>query len=148
MAGELGASGGVGAREHYRTSGRVLVIDEDLNKRLAPELRHRLRPAHFILEFLPTGSDDDVVLAFVAERFTDAVLVTGDNDMPWEHAGAIEETNATVAIVAPCAPQDPNEDAYEREIVHRWAHRMHEQETGTILRYHLSGPVPWTPKKR
>jgi hypothetical protein len=124
------------------------VFDEDLNKRLATEIKRRLRPARFIREFFPEKTPDPVVLRFVAEKFTDAVLVTGDDSMPWVHATTVAATSATIAVVSPCAPQDPNEDAYEREIVHKWAHRIHEQPSGTVMRYHLTGPVPWKPRKR
>lgn len=133
----------------YRTSSRVLVIDEDLNKRLATELKRRLRPSHHILEFLSEGTGDPDVLRFIAARFDDAVFVTGDNKMPVVHEKVVRETAATLAIVAPClTAQDPNEDAHEREIVHRWAHKIHEQPTGSLKLYSLTGGVQWKPKKR
>lgn len=132
----------------YRTHDRVLLIDADLNKRLAVELRRRGRQAHAISEYLPEGTHDPDILRYVAANFDDAVLITGDDSMPWEHGVVVARTNATLAVIAPGHPQDPNEDSREREIVHRWAHRIQEQATGSVRRYHLTGPVRWTPRRR
>lgn len=132
----------------YGTFGRVLLIDADLNKRLAAELRRRGRQAHAVSEFLPEGTLDPDILRYASATFVDAVLVTGDDAMPWEHGDVVAETKATIAVIAPGHPHDPNEDAREREIVHRWAHRIQDQATGTVRRYHLTGPVRWTPRRR
>jgi predicted nuclease of predicted toxin-antitoxin system len=132
----------------YSAPDRVLVIDEDLNRRLSTELRRRGRVAHGIHELGLRGKLDPFVLADIFSRFADPVLVTGDDHMPDDHAAVLQEWNATVATIQPCDAHDPREDAYEREIVHKWAHVIAEQQTGTIRRYHLSGPVTWTTRKR
>jgi hypothetical protein len=146
VAQELGASGCVGPPELYRTLDRVLLVDEDLGKKIPRDLRDRLRQSHSVLEFLPKGTKDTPLLRFVAETFKDAVIITGDNSMPWDHASDVKATNATLAIIAPCVGQDPHESEYECEVVQRWAHRMHTQATGAVLRYHLNGPTAWKPK--
>jgi hypothetical protein len=132
----------------FSTPDRMLVVDEDLNKRLVTELRHRGRQISGIRELELRGSDDRPLLQKIHSIFHDSVLITGDDHMPDDHAQLIEELGATIATIAPCAPQDPNEDEYEREIVHRWAHAMHVQPTGTQKRYYLNGPRTWTTRKR
>ena len=124
------------------------MIDEDLNKRLVTELNKRGRQTYGIREFGLRGSFDPAVLNEVFSRFENPVLITGDDHMPDHHAVVIDKLDATIAVVAPCAPHDPLEDAYEREVVHKWVHVMHEQERGSIRRYHLRGSVKWTTRKR
>ncbi len=132
----------------YSQPDRILVIDEDLNPRLATELKRRGRPAFGVKELGWRGKIDPYILRALAERFDDPVIVTGDDHMPDHHAEIIEQLLPTIATIAPCEPQDPLEDAYEREIVHKWAHVIHAQEKGTIRRYHLTGGVQWTTRKR
>ena len=126
----------------------MLVVDEDLNKRLVGELRHRGRKTSGVRDLGLRGSDDQPLLRKIHSLFPDPVLITGDDHMPDDHAQLIEELGATIATIAPCAPQDPKEDQYEREIVHRWAHVMHTQPKGTRERYSLNGHTKWKTRKR
>lgn len=128
---------------------RVVVIDEDLNPRLASELRGRGMAAVSVVRDLDLGGKlDPEVLRDVFGRYDDAVLVTGDDGMPAEHGDLLASLGATVATIAPCAPQDPDEDAWERDIVHRHIHAMLEQDSGSVRRYHPTGGVKWTPRRR
>jgi hypothetical protein len=128
---------------------RVVVIDEDLNPRLAVELAGRGIPAVSVVRDLDLGGRlDPDVLRTVFGRYDDAVLVTGDDGMPAEHAHLIHRLGATIATIAPCPSHEPDEDAWERDIVHRHVHAMQEQDAGSIRRYHPSAGVPWTPRRR
>jgi hypothetical protein len=128
---------------------RVLVIDEDLNPRLVTELKYRGRTAVGVRELQLGSSDDEIVIAQVFTIYDDPVLVTGDDDMPAEHADTLELYTATVATIGP-PPRElaSQEDAWERDIVHRWAAAMQDQEMGSIRRYYPSGGSAWTPRKR
>jgi predicted nuclease of predicted toxin-antitoxin system len=140
-------------------SDRVLVFDADLNPRLARECRHRGRRASSVEELRLKGALDPDVIARVFSFFPDAVLVTGDDGMPAEHATALAAVNATVAVIRPWnrkaadigsweGQEHRNEDEWEAEIVHRWAHLMQTQRTGTIRRYSVNSYGYWKPKRR
>ena len=126
-----------------------MVIDENLAKRLGAELRYRGRPACGVYELQLKGTLDPDLLPILHALYDDFVLVTADDNMPDDHADTIAEyVDSTIATIRPGDSQDPNQDAYEREIVHRWAHKIHTQDTGTIRRYSLRGHGLWTPKKK
>jgi hypothetical protein len=127
---------------------RLIVIDEDINKRRASELRKRGRNARGIAELLGTGLDDAALLGALAAHDPECVLVTGDDNMPAEHADVLLETNLTVAIVSPRLPPEYTQEEWEAEIIHRWVHRIDAQATGTIRRYSLGGAAIWTPRRR
>jgi hypothetical protein len=133
----------------YSTPERVMVVDESLHKRLGTDLRNRGRPACGIYELQLKGTLDPDLLPRLHALYDNFVLVTGDDNMPDEHAEAIAaHPGTTIATVRPGNPHDPRQDAYEREIVHRWAHVIHEQEAGTIRRYSLRTHALWTTKKK
>jgi predicted nuclease of predicted toxin-antitoxin system len=140
-------------------SDRVLVFDADLNPRLARELRNRGRRASSIEELRLKGALDPDVIAKVFAFFTDPVLVTGDDGMPAEHASNLTAVNATVAVVHPWDKETADigswegqahrtEDEWEAEIVHRWAHLIQEQRTGTIRRYAVNSYGDWKPRRK
>lgn len=128
-------------------SDRVLVIDESLPKRLATELRRRGREAHSVLSLGMKGTLDPDLVPELLRRFGDPVLITADDHMPADHADIIAQYQPTIATIEP-PPHDAEDDSYEREVVHRWAHRMHEQESGTVIRYRLTRPLPWRERRR
>jgi hypothetical protein len=132
----------------YEPPDRVLVIDEDLNKRLATELKRRGRRVYSVAELGLKGTIDPNLLPRLLKDFPDPVLVTGDDHMPETHADLVAELKPTLAIVEPCEADDPLQDEYEREIVHRWVHKMTEQTSGAVIRYRLARPLPWKPRKR
>ena len=140
-------------------SDRVLVFDADLNPRLARECRNRGRRASSVEELRLKGALDPEVIARAFAFFPDAVLVTGDDGMPAEHAAALAAVNATVAVIRPWSrkaahigswegQEHRNEDEWEAEIVHRWAHLIQAQRTGTIRRYSANTYGDWKPKRR
>lgn len=129
----------------------TLVIDADLNKRIATELKRRGRTAVALSELHLHRAPDPDLLRSVAEHFRDGpwVLVTGDDSMPAVHAEVIAEVGATLATVdrrRPPAYED--DDAWGCEIAHRWAHVMARQVPGSVRRYGESGGRTWTKRCR
>jgi len=126
-----------------------VALRASLNPGLARELTGRGIAAVSVVRDLGlSGKLDPEVLREVFTRYDDAVLVTGDDGMPAEHAQLIASLRATIAIVMPSNRQGQNEDAWERNIVHRDVHAMQQQDPGTALRYHVRGPRPWKPRRR
>ena len=135
---------------------RVLVIDSSLNaRRIASELKKRGRNAISLYELEWDRYKDPPLLRAISDEFEDAVLVTADDTMPLMHEAVVKhELAATIATVEPWdhnrgsvvskSDQTSDQEAYEREIVHRWVHRMEEQERATIRRYFLGVNRKWT----
>lgn len=152
---------------------RLLVIDASLNKRLATELRYRGYAARSLSQLgehkaQPVAEllDPDLV-PYLAERFQglDWTLVTADDNMPAEHMEILTAHCVTVATIDPydedklsalhdavptVGDEDEighlpaTEDMYQRDTVHRWAHRMTHQPAGSIRRYYWKAPSrPW-----
>jgi hypothetical protein len=126
---------------------RPLIIDDCLPKRLATELRARGRSAHSVSSLGLKGATDPALVPELMRRFVDPVLITADDHMPADHAEVIAAHGLTIATIEPLA-EDRDDDSYEREVVHRWAHRMHEQGSGTIIRYRLGRPLRWRERRR
>ncbi len=130
----------------------TLVIDADLNKRIATELKRRGRIAIALSELRLRHAKDPDLLRALAEHFGDRpwVLVTGDDNMPAVHADVIMEVRATLATIDPRRPSDylEDEDAWGREVAHRWAHVMARQAPGSIRRYSGNGGRRWTRRRR
>jgi hypothetical protein len=99
---------------------RVLLLDEGLPRRLADELIARGRPARALrgpvadAELLASLGDGDV-------------LVTTDAALPREHRHALRGRVVAVVIA--------HDEDDKRETVHRWAHQMAGQGTGSARRY-------------
>lgn len=128
---------------------RLIVIDADLNKRLATELEARGRAACSLASLHLDRSLDPVVLRRLHERLTVPwVLVTGDDRMPGDHGDVIVEVVATIATVDSRCPPGYGLDGYRREVVHRWAHVIAEQPAGLVRRYSLQGHRKWTLPRR
>ena len=128
---------------------RLLVIDEDLSKRIATELRRRGRNAKRVTNLGLKGTKDPSLLQHLHDLDPNCVLITGDNDMPASHGADLRRLGTTVAIVQPWNPSHQlAEPEWEHEIVEKWAHRIEEQAPGSIIRYSLKGGRKWTPRKR
>jgi hypothetical protein len=67
--------------------------------------------------------------------------------MPLDHGGTIEALAATIATVNPRRRGGYNVDQWRREIVHRWAHAIHEQDAASVVRYSLSSKRVWRPRR-
>jgi hypothetical protein len=158
-------------------TGRLVVIDASLNKRLGTELRYRGFAARSLSQLGEHEGEpvaellDPDLIPLLAERFHDLawVLITADDNMPAEHAQVLRFHGATVATIdpydddklsslqaeAPIVGDEDEigelpelEDMYQRDTVHRWAHRISRQANGSIRRYYRSAPSrPWTPRK-
>jgi hypothetical protein len=129
--------------------GRPLIIDESLNKRIAHVLRLRGREARGVPELGYKGLTDPELLYKIAKDHPGAVLVTSDDHMPEEHGQLLLELVITLATIDGRRPAEykHQQEAWEWEIVHRWAHKMADQEPGTWLRYG-SRVTRWKARKR
>ncbi len=93
---------------------RLLILDDMLPRALAAELRARGREAATLAELGLESATDAEVSAL------DGVLVT---------AVRVHAQGATIAVVAGQGA------AARRDAVHRWAHAMAGQRTGSTRRY-------------
>jgi hypothetical protein len=75
-------------------------------------------------------------------------LVTGDDTMPAEHGPVLIEMRATVATIHPEQPTHLTQDAWRRDVVHRWAHAFQTQTEANIRRYSGSSSQLWKPRRR
>jgi PIN like domain len=128
---------------------RTLVIDENLPKRLATELNYRGRNAASVSALGLRGSlDPELLRKLDAQLDGDWVLVTADDAMPEDHAEALRNVGGTVATINPDRDEGWDIDAWRREVVHRWAHVMHDQPTGSVRRYSLRRHTTWRRRLR
>jgi hypothetical protein len=129
---------------------RRIIVDADLPRRLAPELAKRGRPALSTAELGLSEFNDPQLLQELAVRFESQpwILITGDDAMPAEHGETIVKTRATIATIHPEQPPGITQDAWRRDIVHRWAHVLQTQADGHVRRYTRSGSRPWTARHR
>jgi predicted nuclease of predicted toxin-antitoxin system len=97
---------------------RLLLLDENLPRRLATELTARGRHARSLRG---PASDSELIASLDA----DVVLVTTDGALPRE----FRRSGATLAIV------HARDEATKRETVHHWAHRMAAQPAGSVRHY-------------
>ncbi len=131
------------------TLGRLLIVDEGLDARLASQLEQRGRLAKSLALLGFTGLKDEPLLQAVARlKEPNPVLVTNDDDMPGEHEPLIGKLGLTIATVdgrrKPGWPAEP----WKRETIHRWAHVMQEQQAGTQRRYSPGAHTTWTARRR
>lgn len=127
---------------------RILLIDENLTRRIASELRKRGKNAIAIVSTELKGAKDPDLLLAIARDHPNAVLITGDDNLPATHRDVLKETGVTLAIVSPEREPSYSTEEWEREIVHKWAHKMEAQEAGSIRRYFLVGSRPWRTRRR
>ena len=126
-----------------------LVIDESLNSRIATDLKLRGRDAVSVGELNLRGLQDPELLLRAFKLLPNCVFVTADNAMPAEHPEEIVLAMATLAIVSGRRPAayEFRQEPWERETIHRWAHRMQEQKPQSVMRFGVSGPRPWTQRR-
>jgi hypothetical protein len=127
---------------------RPLIIDESLSHRIATELQQRGKNAVATNQLGLKGADDVPLLRALARDYPDGVLVTGDDDMPADHRDTLLRTHYTFAVVAPTKGTGYEKDQWERDVIHKWAHKMELQASGTIRRYSPNGSREWRPRRR
>jgi len=127
---------------------RLLIIDATTNKRIATELKARGRDAVSTPAMGLRGALDAELLERLAGLDLAWVLVGADDHMPEEHADEVACYDATLAIIDPLTPDGYERDQFERDVVHKWAHRMQEQEQGTVYRYTVRGRTVWKAPRR
>lgn len=127
--------------------GRVLVLDADINKRAAAELRKRSRNATSVYTLKIAGMLDPDLLLELADRYGDDwVLATADDRMPYRHAIEVAASTGAIATVDPRKPADVHIDSWRRDIVHKWADRMQKQDGGSVYRYSMDSARTWKPR--
>lgn len=127
---------------------RLLIIDESSSNRLALELCKRGRPALSLKQLGFVGFKDSPLIDAVGRAHPDAVLVTGDDRMPWAWAAELAARGLTVATIdAVGCPRWLTTDQWRRDVTHRWAHQMQSQAAGTIRRYGEMNRR-WTKRRR
>jgi hypothetical protein len=129
---------------------RELVVDANLDKRIAGELRHRGRAAVSVHPLGFGHLKDPELLQRLAELYRPEawVLVTGDDRMPADHGELIERLGVTIATIDPVNDAEHQIDEWRRDVVHRWAHVMQEQAQGSVRRYSLRQHRAWAPRRR
>jgi len=117
---------------------RRIVLDEDINRRLAREIRRRGRPDATAVYDEDLAALKDAQLFKALHTLGECVLVTWDNKMPLVHAAELEHHRITLAVV----DRGPfhrrwaqSEDAYVRDVVHRCLHRIETQAARTVKLY-------------
>lgn len=69
--------------------------------------------------------------------------------MPGDHADIIEALQPTIATIDPKMPDGyRTTDQWRRDIIHKWAHKMQQQASGTVRRYNLVGSREWRSRTR
>lgn len=68
--------------------------------------------------------------------------------MPAEHGEILIETRATIATIHPEHPRGLTQDAWRRDVVHRWAHAFQTQTGANVRRYKSAGSQLWAPRRR
>jgi hypothetical protein len=120
-----------------------VILDEDINWKLAAELKRRGRPDATALQPEKIdGTKDGALLKVLATSYEPCVLVTWDNKMTQVHAAEIAHHGSTIAVVNRsyyAAHNAGNEEAYVRDVIHRWLHRIELQPVGTARRYSPTG---------
>jgi hypothetical protein len=119
-----------------------LVLDEDVNWKIAPELVARGYDASSSEQMGLAGRrvKDPVWLYILSRQPVPCVLVSFDNKMARRHRDDLIKRQSTIAWVDSKAPRGGlTREQYTREVIHRWAHRMANQAPGTCYRYRLNG---------
>lgn len=127
-----------------------LVIDADINKRVATELSFRGRPAIAVSELALHRAKDEPLLEALVDQLGDPahwVLVTGDDAMPDDHAHTLARLDVTLATIDPRRPVAVTEDTWRRDVIHRWAHVLSIQTPGSIRRCSVGRHGLWRPRR-
>lgn len=117
-----------------------IVLDENLPWSIATELKARgyLATSNYALN--AAGTKDPEWLQIVANLSPRAILVTFDNMMPLEHGERLRSLDLALAVIAAGGrPAGRTLEQYWREVIHRHAHLIATQESGSWWRYRQSG---------
>jgi hypothetical protein len=130
------------------TEGRLLYLDEDVPKCIAKEIGGRGRNALSIYSDGRKGMlDPELIEMLIARYGTAVVLITANETMPVEHGSVLRRTGLTLALIDG-AHAGAHQDAWKRDVVHRWLHVIEVQESGTWRRYSVKRQGPWTRRRR
>jgi hypothetical protein len=127
---------------------RFVVFDEDMPRRLSTQMQNRCRTAVRVTELGLRGTDDPDLIAILAERHPDCVLVTGNYWMPEEHVAAVRASPIAIAAIDPRVPAGYAQHEWRCDVAHRWAHSIQGQRAGSVKRYAIGSSGRWTPRIR
>jgi hypothetical protein len=120
---------------------RRIVLDADINWKLAHELRSRGRTDATALRIEGIDSlKDGAVLKTLAAEYDPCIFVTWDNKMFKAHAAELRHHGSTLAVVSRAGFLNwtGTEESYVRDVIHRWVHRMEQQEGPGVTLYSTS----------
>jgi hypothetical protein len=127
---------------------RLLVIDEQINSKLAIELGRRGKNALSVQALFEKGLRNPDLLERLGQEYPNCVFITEDDTLPIDHPQSVGHTTVAIAIIDPEAPAGYDLEQWDAEMVHRWAHRIEEQAIGTVRRYSGNGNSKWHVRKR
>ena len=131
---------------------QLIVVDASIDNRAATELKRRGRDAVALSALGLRHENDEDLLPKLTDLYASEgrawMLVTGDDAMPREHGGTLSRLGVTLATIDPRRPDDVLQDAWQRDVVHRWAHAMQVQAPGTIRRYSPHRNATWKAPRR
>jgi hypothetical protein len=122
-----------------------LVLDEDVNWKIAPELTARGYDASSSeqMGLARRRVKDPVWLYILTRQSVPCVLVSFDNKMPTRHRADLIKRQSTVAYIDSKSPRAGlTREQYTREVIHKWAHQIAKQAPGTLYKYRLNGRSP------
>ena len=99
-----------------------LVVDADVDNRVATELKARGRDATALSELELHRLKDEPLLRALVDTLGDPstwILVSGDDSMPDDHAVVLSALRVTLATVDPRRPDLVNEASWRRDVIHR-----------------------------
>ena len=126
-----------------------LVVDADVDNRVATELKARGRDAIALSELELHRLKDEPLLRALVDTLGDPstwILVTGDDSMPDDHGDVLRALRITLATIDPRRPDSTSEDAWRKDVIHRWAHAVQGQTSGSLRRYSLTRHGEWRPR--
>ena len=127
---------------------KLIYFDENLSWKISVEVGARGYQTSSASKVGFEGKLDQALLAQLPGVFDEFVLLTGDEAMPLVHASHVKRHGTTIAVVSGSAKRSgvpPNQ--WNRDTIHRWAHRIATQEDGTIRRYSPTRTTLWTPRR-
>jgi hypothetical protein len=128
---------------------RRVVLDEDINWKLSQELVRRGRPdATSVSQLKIDGKPDGALFKALAQSdYEPFVLVTYDNKMLENHSAEVAHHGTTIAVVdegtfKASGRSESETEAYIRDVVHRWLHRIEMLGAGTARIFSTNGSRP------
>lgn len=114
---------------------RALVLDQQLDRGIVWTLKRRgLRDATHVSDRGLLGYKDPPLISRLFEASPPVVLVTFDNDMPWDHQELLRRLPLPLAVIDSRADRGAiTLLEYHFDVVARWAHAMTTLTPGDVV---------------